>query len=126
MPVDGNGFDALLGEWQALPAGDRKAILRRLPHDQRLMFQRLTAAIQKDGAAAANRSRPYRAYSVWLARIIEGCETASPDVARTKPAVRAALLEAHESLNQESQTESIVQTLADTVHLFVRRWRELL
>ena len=126
MSVDGNGFDGLLSEWQALPAGDRKAILRRLPHDQRLMFQRLTTAMQRDGIAAANRNRPYRAYSIWLARIIEGCETASPDVARIKPAVRSARLEAHESLNRESRTDSILQTLSDTAHLFVRRWRELL
>ena len=101
MLADDNGLENAIHQWRALPAGDRKAILQRLPSERRLAFLRLLAEAGGDTPAHAAPARRYREYSPWLADLIDGCENAGPAAEHLTPNVRAALVASHEAARKQ-------------------------
>ncbi len=126
MPADTANYEALLQEWHALGAGDRKAILRRLPIEQRLEFQHMIAREKSQDTSNTDHGQRYRGYTAWLAGLLATCENETEDGRRIKPPVRAALMTAHElasGANGQNGSLEARQTFAQT---FLHQLRSLL
>lgn len=125
----GPAMGVLLQEWSRLSVGDRKGILQRLPVEQRLFLQRLSAP---QGTAAgspakeASQDRRYSAYSKWLADLMQACEDDTPFAAHIKPLARRALLDAHGSTAGVLDTSSNRPSLSELVRSLLQSWRKSL
>ncbi len=124
MPADEASLEALLHEWQELAAGDRKAILRRLPAARRLEFQRLIAASAPDQAVA--HARRYRGYSAWLARLLADCEAGGVERGRLKPALLVALADAHELASGSAAAQPAPASAQELARALLQRVRDVL
>jgi hypothetical protein len=100
MDAEPSSLDPLLRQWRELPVGDRRNILQRLPIEQRLTFQRVLAASERENVEVASRAQRFRAYSPWLGALLDACEKDGPTVAVLKQPVRAALLAGHEKATE--------------------------
>lgn len=123
MLAEEHGLESAIQQWRALPAGDRKAILQRLPSDRRAAFLRLLAESGRGTSAQAERARRYHAYSPWLADVIEGCKNSTPAVQNLTPNVQAGLLAAHEKYTAQNGAVPERNFLSDLPGRMVR-WLE--
>lgn len=112
---------ALLDQWRALPVGDRQGILRRMAVPQRLAFERLLGAGERERVEAEARSRRFHACSPWLAEVLDACEKDGPAASLLTAQVRAALLAGHEHAAASPRN---VQTRPRLVELLRSHWRE--
>lgn len=119
-------LDPLLQQWRALPAGDRKGILRRLPVEQRLTFQRILDASERAIAEATARPQRFSGYSAWLGELLDACEKEAPAAAGLKPAVRAALLAGHELAAESTGEPESALSLAGLAHSLLKAARSRL
>ena len=122
MTAEAAGFDELLREWRGLRSGDRRAILRRLPPVRRRQFERALAANPADDEQALL----YRAYSPWLGRLIEACETGAEAAAMLKPSMRKALARAHEQAEEALEGRNERVSLFDLLRSTLLDWKERL
>ncbi|HZF45126.1 MAG TPA: hypothetical protein VEZ26_02240 [Sphingomonadaceae bacterium] len=122
MESEAADMAALLSRWHALPVGDRQGILRRMEAPQRLAFERRLAAAEREIADADARNRRFRAYSPWLAALLDACEKGSPLASALTPAVRSALLEGQEQLAASQGTAKAPLTLGESLRAL---WREV-
>ncbi|HTN14557.1 MAG TPA: hypothetical protein VL094_07100 [Sphingomonadaceae bacterium] len=116
----------LLDQWRALPAGDRKGILRRIAAPQRMAFERLLNTGERERAEAEARSRRFHAYSPWLADLLDACEKGEAAASGLSPQVRGALLAGHESAIHAKSNAQLKPTLIELARSQWRKWRELL
>ncbi len=121
MECEAADMAALLDQWRALPVGDRQGILRRMAAPQRLAFERLLGAGERERAEAEARSRRFHACSPWLAELLDACEKDGPAASMLTAQVRTALLAGHE---QAATSPRDVQTRPTLVELFSFHWRE--
>ena len=121
MASDPADFDALMREWSALPAGDRKAVLALLPPERRHELQRPLGEPR-----AGKEAYRFRRYSPWLAGLIEACEADSPAAAGLKPRVRTALVEGYARSAVQEPPESSPLSAPELLRSVLRRVRTLL
>ncbi|MCB5423834.1 hypothetical protein H0274_01075 [Altererythrobacter sp. CC-YST694] len=98
MESEAADMAAWLNRWHALPVGDQQGIMHRMEASQRLAFERLLAAAEREKADADARNRRFRAYSPWLAALLDACENDGRLASQLTPAVRSALLEGQEQI----------------------------
>ena len=118
MDAELRPLDPLLQQWRELPAGDRKNILGRLPAEQRLAFQRVLAASERESAEVTARTQRFRTCSPWLAELVDACEKGGAAAASIKPAARAALLDGYEKATlggEEPEAPLSLTALAQSV-----------
>lgn len=123
--MDGEPTDmtALLDRWHALPVGDRKGILLRMHHSQRLAFERLLNAGEREKIEAEAHSRRFQAYSPWLAALLHACENDGPLAASLTPQARAALLAGHEKMAGAEEAPTGQLSLMGLARAFLNGWR---
>jgi len=112
----------LLNRWDTLPVGDRQGIMRRMEASQRLAFERLLAAPEREKSDTDARNRRFRAYSQWLAALLDACENDSPIASALTPNVRSALLEGQEEIASSQSPSNAPKTPGESLRIF---WREL-
>jgi len=116
-------LDDLLAQWRVLPAGDRKAIRKRLPMKRRILLDQALASSRSGGGAeaAAGVRREYANYSPWLAEIVSACEAGDAINCSFKPAVRDAIQTAHSAVSAQ-MAEPARPSLFDVVRMAVRQF----
>jgi len=126
MAADASGLDLLLAQWRQFTVGDRKAIIARLSPEQRHELQRLTFEGGAPGAAEPPPNHRFRAYSGWLAALIESCESDAPSATPLKPAARAELLAAHQLAAAQAKGGDGKASLPDLARSLVQSVRAFL
>lgn len=117
-------LDDLLTQWRVMPRGDRKAILKRLPLEQRMALERaLTRRAEKAAAQAQSDSaaREFAVYSPRLADLVAGCMRDDARAAALPPTVRAAICAAHRDVSA-TPLAITPPSLWDVFHLRLREW----
>lgn len=120
MDAELHSLDPLLQQWHALPTGDQRGILRRLPVEQRLSFQRILGASERADAEAAARGHRFAGYSAWLGELLDACEKDGSAAAALKPPVRAALLAGHEAAAESGGEAASAPSLAALAQSFFK------
>lgn len=122
MENEAGDMAPLLSRWQALPVGDRQGIMRRMEASQRLAFERLLDAAEREKSDADARNRRFRAYSPWLAALLDACENDGSLASALTPTVRSALLEGQEEIASSQRPSNAPKTPGESLRIF---WREL-
>lgn len=112
----------LLNRWHALPVGDRQGIMRRMEASQRLAFERLLAAAECEKSDADARNRRFRAYTPWLAALLDACENDGPLASTLPLTVRSALLDGAEQI---ASSQGMINTPMTPRESLRALWREL-
>lgn len=111
MSASAEPLDALLERWRRLSRGDRKAILRRMPLEQRIDLQQALAERSATRVFSGQRGdqATQASYSPWLARILEAIDSAGDTEAQNivlpLPAAREALSRACARAQELTGTE---------------------
>ncbi|MDD3799223.1 MAG: hypothetical protein PHE36_08605 [Novosphingobium sp.] len=117
-------LDDLLAQWSTMPAGDRKAIRKRLPMERRIALDRVLATHKAAALseAAGSFRREHAAYSPWLAEIVAACETDGGGNCTLTPAVRDAIRAAHHTAIAAQPAEPAKPSLLDLARAALRQW----
>ena len=120
----GVNLDDLLAQWRVMAQGDRKAVLKRLPLEQRMALERaLTRRDDKPAVQAQSDSaaREFAVYSPPLADLVAGCVRDDARAAALTPAVREAVCTAHRDIAAAPPVIA-PPSLWDILHLRLREW----
>ena len=115
-------LDDLLAQWRKLPGGDRKAILKRLPLEQRMALERALnrrADIVVTQTPRDNAAREFAIYSPPLADLVAGCVRDDARAATLTPAMREAICAAHRDI-AAAPPVTAPPSLWDVIHLRLR------
>ena len=113
----------MLMQWRALPAGDRKAILKRLPLEQRIMLDRTLARRDERDTQPADHSptQEFARYSPWLADLVAACVEDSGQASNLTPATCAAIRAAHAEIAAHPP-ETAPLSLGEVIQRRLRDW----
>lgn len=117
------GLEDVLAQWRALPAGDRKAILKRLPLEQRIALERALSHHQGAQTERADLAvaREFAQYSPWLAELVAGCMQDNGQASGLKSTVCGALRTAHAQIAAQPP-EASPSSLWDVIRQRLRDW----
>lgn len=117
-------LDDLLVQWRKLTGSDRKAILKRLPLEQRMVLERSLkrrADTAVPRAQSDSATQEFAIYSPALADLVAGCVRDDTRAAALPPAVREAVCAAHKDIAATPRAIT-PPSLWDAIHARLRAW----
>ena len=116
-------LDEMLAQWRVLPAGDRKAIRKRLPLDQRITLDRALAHRDERDTQPAGHSpaQEFTPYSPWLVDIVAACVESGGQADGLTPATCAAIRAAHAEIAAHPP-ETAPLSLGEVIQRRLRDW----